>query len=249
MPTSPIDPIIAALTAIIQKAQMDRSRIGYFAALYRRVTIAVRDQIASFQDPALLERLDVTFAQRYLDALAAWQAGRPCSSCWKVAFDFTRDDRLIVLQHLLLGINAHINLDLGVAAARTSPGPALPALHPDFLAINQLLAGEVNAVKAQLAEIFPPLRLIDQVVGRQDEDEVANFSLGTARDFAWHVAESLAPVAVPQQGPKIALLDKTIAAFGRHVARPDELLAAVYRLVRAKETQSVPEVIAILAAA
>ena len=145
-------------------------------------------------------------------------------------------------------MNAHINLDLGVAAARTSPGPALPALESDFVAINRLLAAQVNAVKAQLTEIFPPLRLIDEVVGQHEEDEIANFSLSTARDFAWHVAEVLAPLPAPSQGPKIALLDKTIAAFGRHLSRPDELLAAVYRLVRAAERQSVPQVIAVLAA-
>ena len=33
-----------------------------------------------------------------------------------------------MLQHLLIGMNAHISLDLGIAAARTAPGEALPVL-------------------------------------------------------------------------------------------------------------------------
>lgn len=108
-PGDPITPVIDRLTAIIANAEAQASRTGYFAGLYRRVTIAVRDQIESFDDPVRLARLDVIFASRYLDALAAWQAGQPCSSCWQVAFTATQSAQPIILQHLLLGINAHIN--------------------------------------------------------------------------------------------------------------------------------------------
>jgi hypothetical protein len=37
-----------------------------------------------------------------------------------------------VVQHVLLGMNAHINLDLGVAAAEVAPGPAIAGLRGDF---------------------------------------------------------------------------------------------------------------------
>jgi hypothetical protein len=43
-------------------------------------------------------------------------------------------------------MNAHINLDLGIAAAQVAPGPALPALHTDFLCINAILASVVATV-------------------------------------------------------------------------------------------------------
>ena len=78
MPVNTIDEVIAALDAIIQRAWEEHSRIGYFAALYRRVTRAVSDGISQnqFSDGPLMERLDVVFASRYLDALAAYQAGR-----------------------------------------------------------------------------------------------------------------------------------------------------------------------------
>ena len=46
----------------------------------------------------------------------------------------------VILQHLLLGINAHINLDLGIAAVETSPGNQLAPLKNDFDMINKLLA-------------------------------------------------------------------------------------------------------------
>ena len=39
---------------------------------------------------------------------------------WKKAFDSSTHYWPIVLQHLLMGMNAHINLDLGIAAAEIS---------------------------------------------------------------------------------------------------------------------------------
>ncbi len=68
---------------------------GYFPALYRQVTLTVKQGIASgsFDDGPRMDRFD--------------------------AFQGTRSGQLIILQDLLVGINAHINLDLGVA---TTPG-------------------------------------------------------------------------------------------------------------------------------
>ena len=103
-----------------------QSRMGYFAALYRRVTCAVRDGISagSFQNGPLMEQLDVVFASRYLDALATFQAGGAATRSWMVAFHGYDDANLLILQQLLSGMNAHINLDLGIAAAQVSPGSA-----------------------------------------------------------------------------------------------------------------------------
>ena len=152
-----IDDVIAALDAIIQRAWDEQSRLGYFAALYRRVTRAVRDGIAKgqFSDGALMEKLDVVFASRYLDALATYQLLQGPSRCWKIAFDACTDETRIVLQHLLAGMNAHINLDLGVASAQVCPGDSIEGLKADFDTINTVLAAQVGAVEAEMSTISP----------------------------------------------------------------------------------------------
>jgi len=43
--------------------------------------------------------------------------GQTPTESWVKAFDATEFWWLIVLQHLLMDMNAHINLDLGIAAA------------------------------------------------------------------------------------------------------------------------------------
>ena len=71
-----IDEVIAHLTEIIDRSRRDRSRLGYFAALYRQVTVCVKAGIANnrFQNGERMERLDVAFASRYLSAATTGEA-------------------------------------------------------------------------------------------------------------------------------------------------------------------------------
>ncbi len=87
------------------------------------VTLEVKEGIqASFSDDGpRMERLDVEFADRYLDAFYAYRDGRPLTKSWQVTFEAAENKNLLILQHLLLGMNAHINLDLGIATAKISP--------------------------------------------------------------------------------------------------------------------------------
>ncbi len=157
MPVQTIDEVVSALDAIIQSAYDNASRLGYFAALYRRVTLAVRDGIraGSFDNGPLMEQLDVVFASRYLDALATFRAGGNTTRSWMVAFRGCDDANLLILQQLLAGMNAHINLDLGIAAAQVSPGQQLTQLKPDFDQINAVLASMVATVAAEIAVVSP----------------------------------------------------------------------------------------------
>src|SRR6185503_8364838 len=166
-----IDEVVAERDRIIAAALVERSRFGFFAALYRQVTLRVRQGIADgvFDDGRRMDRLDTVFANRYLDALAAWQTGRRPSKCWRVAFEATRRADLLILQHLLLGINAHINLDLGVAAAQVAPGAALPGLRADFDRINQILAVLTDEVKLVLEQFSPLLHLVDGIGDEFDD--------------------------------------------------------------------------------
>lgn len=67
-----------------------------------------------------MEMLDVIFAQRYISAYKNWKEGKPITDSWKIAFDFGKVKNSMIMQHLLLGINAHINLDLGIATLETT---------------------------------------------------------------------------------------------------------------------------------
>jgi len=66
------------LERVVDESITTRSRIGYFAALYRQVTVAVRDAIhaGEFDDGPRMDAFDTAFGNRYLDALARVAIGR-----------------------------------------------------------------------------------------------------------------------------------------------------------------------------
>lgn len=190
-----IDEVITRLTHIVDHTIETGSRNGYFAALYHRVTVAVRDGVraGAFEDNARMERLDVVFANRYLDAWDRHIRGDAPTRSWQAAFGAAGRPDLSVLQHLVLGMNAHINLDLGIAAAQVAPGSSLESLHGDFNRINDVLASLLPVVEEQLREISPTLDLLSNVAHQANrlDERVSTFSMEKARDGAWRFAQRL----------------------------------------------------------
>ncbi|MFQ5924149.1 MAG: DUF5995 family protein [Anaerolineales bacterium] len=242
-----IEEVIHQLDTIIDWARGHNSRLGYFAALYRKVTIKVKEGIAAgfFDDGERMERLDVVFANRYLEALERFHKNKVLTRSWKGAFDASKAWWPIVLQHLLLGMNAHINLDLGIAAAETSPGDAVHHLKNDFNKINEILASLIDGVQRELAEIWPVLALLDRVGGRTDEILV-NFSMEKARDHAWGVAEGLAPLGEADRMSRIDDLDKKVVALGYRVLQPGLIIGGANKIIRLGERGTIPHIIDIL---
>ncbi len=247
MPAQTLDEVIAALDAIIAAAIAQHSRLGFFAVLYREVTVQVKTGIANnrFEDGVRMESLDVIFANRYLEAYENFQKGLPASACWEAAFNAAPAWRPLILQHLLLGINAHINLDLGIAAAQTSPGAALPALQHDFNEINKILSGLLDEVQAKLGKLSPWLGWLDYVGGRIDE-AVFNFSLKIARREAWKVAKRFAPLSPQEQLQEITVLDGKVAKLAQRILSPGWLIGSAAFLIRLRESDDVPRIIAVL---
>ncbi len=242
-----IDEVVERLDAIIASYKAKGSRLGYFPALYRKVTIKVKDRISSgfFDDGDRMEHLDVIFANRYLHALRRYESGERPTEVWHFALDVTQQWWPIVLQHLLLGINAHINLDLGIAAVRTVGPTGLPALHDDFNRINQVLADLVGGVQRELAEIWPTLRIMGRFLGGVDK-AIVNFSMDEARDAAWNFATHLATLEEVAQEVEIRRHDAEMLDLARLVRYPGFLLGQVTKIVRLGERGDVRDIIEIL---
>lgn len=227
MPLQSIDDVIHALDAIIEACHRRGSRLGYFPAMYRKTTLAVKDGLARgrFRDPDLLERLDVVFARRYLEAYRAHEEGGRPPAAWDHAFRMGYSDRPMVIQHLLLGMNAHINLDLAISAVDVAPGPDLPALKHDFDEINAILGELVDRVQEDLASVFPLVRALDFLGLRFDEAAV-HLAVRRARASAWEKATALAALASPDdRSSRIDAFDREVAALARTICPPDRLPA------------------------
>jgi hypothetical protein len=92
-----------------------------------------------------MERLDVTFTGHYFAALDGYfHPGRypkPPRS-WVATFDAASRPEPINLQHMLVGINAHIDLDLGIAAQSVALNEAVKNLGDSAWRFARLLAFE-----------------------------------------------------------------------------------------------------------
>jgi len=184
--------VISELDAIIDRAIDDRSELGIFPVLYRSVTVGAQDAVSLgfFDHPDAMEELTIIFAGRYLDAYAAMRQGRPVTRAWQVAFAAAMDgERRMVVQHLLAGMTAHINLDLGIAtAAVAAPDP--DAMYVDFFRVNQMLFEQVDSFQAMLNSISSRFRWLDRIGGTLDE-RLARIGIGGARERAWRLARDL----------------------------------------------------------
>ncbi len=247
MPPKTIDDIIDQLNGIIADARAGEERIGFFATLYRNVTIRVKQGIAAgtFEDGPRMERLDVIFAGRYLEAMRAFRAGEKPNGCWLLAFDAAGSWPPIILQHLLLGINAHINLDLGVAAAQTAPGDALGGLKNDFNTINDILASMVDQVRHDVEEVSPWIRVVDTLF--PDEDVLIHFGIDRARANAWRVAARLASLGEEHWIAEIDILDSWVTILGNLILHPAGVISNVaLGVVRGRESNDVEQIMEVL---
>jgi hypothetical protein len=235
-----IDEVLILLDRVIADYRGRRNRLAFFAALYRAVTLRVQAGIrrGEFADGERMDRFDTAFANRYLAALDAWNAGRKPARAWQVAFQTESRPGTIILQHLLLGMNAHINFDLPIAALTVAPGAQLPGIQADFMAINTILEALLDPVQAAVNRLSPLLHVLDHVGGRSDEGLV-NFSISNARDEAWHEAKRLARDDADDLERSVLSLDRRVALLGQRIFVPGGACGLAIDLISRTESADV----------
>jgi len=243
-----IDEVISHLEKIIVWCEINNNCAGYFAALYYKVTYQIKVCINNkdFEDGARLERLDVVFATRYIEAFHSWISGKQVSSSWQLAFDSVSKNTSLVLQHLLLGMNAHINLDLSIATVMVMKGFPLDEIHKDFNTINSILASMIDNVEDCLTRINPLMKLLHLNIYKYDE-MLVQFSISTARDGAWIFAQELNDKTGQDYENCIRARDARISQIGNSIATPRSfLLKFIVKMIRLFEKKNVAAVIKLL---
>ena len=237
-----IDDVILFLDHIIAESEKSNDPLGYFAVLYQRVTVKVKEGIMTnyFADGPRMEILDVVFAKKYIDAWDAWKNNKEVSESWEKAFLFSKKNWPVVLQHLLIGMNAHINLDLGVAAAEISKNKNIEDLKNDFFRINEILSSLVNEIQNNLSSIWPALKKILSKTGKID-DFLVDFSMELARDGAWEFAQNIVGLPKIDFNNQVKIRDKKIAQKASIITQPKPWIKIILWIVRAGERGSVSE--------
>ncbi|MFW6289531.1 MAG: DUF5995 family protein [Mariniphaga sp.] len=237
-----IDDVIDSLENIIKQTETENDPLGYFAVLYQKVTLKVKEGIETgyFDNGERMEKLDVIFARRYIDAYFAWKENKPVTLSWKQAFVISENKNLLVFQHLLLGMNAHINLDLGLAVAETATKDNIHLLKNDFIRINEILSSLVSEVQHNLTSIWPMLKKILNVTGKAD-DFLVDFSMKIARNGAWDFANHMTLFRKTNWKEIIDSRDLRVSEKTRLITNPGKWIQFLLWIIRLGERGSVKE--------
>ncbi|AWK05019.1 hypothetical protein HYN56_12585 [Flavobacterium crocinum] len=239
---STINEVIQIMDEIIETSKLEQSPMGLFAMLYREVTVRIKQGISddSFQNGERMEKLDVIFANRYIKAYYQYKANEKPSECWAFSFEQAEKFWPIVIQHLLLGMNAHINLDLGIAAAEVSTAENIGDLKSDFDKINTILSSLVAGVEKCLIKIWPTLTFLLKLTGKADNFFI-DFSMETARNGAWKFANEFVLLPENQINSCILERDARITEIARLVSNPGYYVSTIFKFIRLFERGSVAQ--------
>ena len=191
-----------------------------------------------------MEKLNVIFANRSIDAYFCNLNQTPLTSSWKSASDASLQPHTVI-QHLSMGMNAHINLDLGIAAAETAKGSDIQLIQKDFNLINNIIGCLINIIQKDLEEICAPMKLL-KYVDNKSKESVIRFSIRAARNTAWANAVGLSVLQKNMYPGYIKYLDDKINLVASNMINPNFSQSLILRTVRIFEPKDIGEIIKFL---
>jgi hypothetical protein len=227
-PYGTLEEALAALTAVEQTLRARQDRRAIFTTAYLVITGAIQRQIQAgwFSDNQWVDQYAIRFANLYREALLAYESGNlgAVPKAWRLSFDTSLHNRGLLIQDLVLGINAHINHDLALALVDVGIDPDRGQRYHDHTRVNEILQAATDRLQDQVCDLYAPiLRLLDLAGGRLDE-ELASFSVGKARESAWLTAVALANTANASERDALrSALNDRAAVLARLILSPNPL--------------------------
>ena len=185
--------VLARIEEILAHCRKANSPLGYFAALYTKVARAIEQGVekGDFDDNARLAALDVQFVNYYIHAMNCAFSDAPAPAHWQLAIDAAKKPGTLVLEHLFLAMNAHINYDLSNAVRDAVKPEDVIAFKPDFLRVNNILFSLLDDVQEDVARFVKPLKWYLSL-GEKADDKIISFVMKQMRNDAFGFACILA---------------------------------------------------------
>ena len=178
-------------TVRLERAHDSRAVFSYS---YLRLTQALASAASRdrFADPAWVARLAAIFAERYFQALDAFDRGIAPVTPWRQVFEAICRQPTSALEDLVFPMAAHIVHDLPLSLVEMGLAGEDGASHVrDFHLVNDVIEATIEDVQDAVARRYEPLTgWLDQLGA--DLDEIAtNYGVRVARGLAWYNASRL----------------------------------------------------------
>jgi hypothetical protein len=201
--------ILLDMTNHAQQWEAAHDRRSIFLGCYAMMTGNMLDALDAgrFADDAWVARLLQRFAEYYFDALELYEARKPeTPRVWQLAHDAAQHEHVMTVQHLLIGVNAHINYDLVFAVAEllspewdTLTAAQRDQRHADYDLVNAIIGETIDRVQDQILEVRSPwLDVIDKLLGPVDEWLISQV-ISRWRDDVWRQAVHYVETATPAE--------------------------------------------------
>ncbi len=176
-----------------------------------------------FLDARWTEELLVAFANLYLDTLEEEEASHYHSSTWAQAHRCAKSQKGTVVEDLLLGVNAHINVDLAYAVYLVlqneragTPDPVLLARRKfDYEQVNRILFECIDPIEEEISSHYGGvIGVVDDLMGSLDE-ALTRYGVKRFREQVWWHGLSLLSAETSEER---ALVRERIEAEALEVA-------------------------------
>lgn len=214
----PGDPVLTRMRSMCSAWKEAGDRRCIFLEAYALMTERMSEAIGEsrFEDGPWVRSLLDGFAGYYFDAVERFDTGDPATpQVWDLALSAAARPELGVLQHLFLGINAHINYDLALALAdlleaewdRLDEDGRARRLH-DHRLVDAIIESTVDEVQTEVvAARSPLLALVDRALGPVDEWAFARMIAGWRGD-AWARAVDIVIASPAERAPVVSRLEE-----------------------------------------
>jgi hypothetical protein len=194
-------PITARMAALVQEWQARDDRRAIFLQCYRLMTLNMLTAIdtGEFQDAGWVSRLLRRFAGYYFDALELYERShRRTPLVWLATHDAAARSETMMMQNLLLGVNAHINYDLVLTLVEMLEGEwgelgkrGRRRRYTDHCRVNVIIGATIDSVQdAVLEPRMPAMDLVDKAMGPVDE-WMTSWLITHWREEVWQNAVAL----------------------------------------------------------
>lgn len=222
-------PLVRRMDRMVREWEYCADRRAAFLRCYMMMTVNTLQAIDTreFRDPTWVERLLHRFAEYYFEALDAFEEGAELSPpVWRFAHETARQENRWVIQHLLLGVNAHINFDLVLTLEELlrDEWPKLETArreqrYEDYCHVNAIIARTIDDVQDDVIRpSMPVMGVVDGLMGRLDEFLISRFITGW-RDEVWKRAVALVETTdTDQRNSSVQRLESDVMLKARAIA-------------------------------
>jgi hypothetical protein len=194
-PFERIEDVVVGLQQIRRHVEPGRDRRGVFLDAYLLASLNVTSlvQAGYFEDNEWVSRYSAIFGDQYRQVMLDYERGAHSElpPAWSIALSRTNDPKLLMPQHLALGMNAHLGRDLPYAILGIGLDAERDRRYRDHCRINDGLRPAITQARRLLCKVYTPSLLGTTELLRPLIFGIGTWAFHRGREAAWRTGSAM----------------------------------------------------------